>query len=389
MSKIKIAIAPALTAGLLAAGAATAVTVATAHAAPVTTHYVSPSGRAAARDVSCGTAGYSSVNAAIAASSRGGTVVVCPGTYHAEVMIRKPLNLIGRRGAVIDAAGQPRVNVGGVLPGSIGIGVVGTSGVRVIGITVEHAGFDAILVARSSHVSVSDNVLLHNGDVGVNLNGSSLSQAVRNTSEYNAGGGFLVADDNGRTSHNLIADNVASHNPGGCGVVVAGHGKAGVIGNVISHNLLTDNGTLAKHSGAGVVIATEVPGETVADNTVAGNTIYGNGLAGVTIHAHLPGQNLNGNRITGNTIGVNNTLGDPIDLATSTSSTKNVAVPDTRTTGILVGAASTIQVQISDNSIASDHYGIFLEDVGKAAVRASLHGNRYHRVAIVVNRVRA
>src|SRR5215469_7444843 len=119
MSKIKTAMAPALAAGLLAAGAAAA---ATAHAAPVTTSFVSPSGHSGARDISCDTAGYSSINAAISAASRGGTVVVCAGTYHAEVLIRKPLNLVGRQGAVIDAAGQARINVGGELPGSIGIG---------------------------------------------------------------------------------------------------------------------------------------------------------------------------------------------------------------------------------------------------------------------------
>jgi len=380
MRKIKIAIAPALAAGLLAAGAAAA------HATPVNTRYVSPSGHSGAVDTSCATAGYSSINAAIAASSRGGTVVACPGTYRAEVVIGKPLNLIGRRGAVIDAAGQARLDVGGKLPGSIGIGVLGTSDVRVSGFKVEDAGFDAILVASSSHVSVSGNLLLHNGDVGVNLNGASWSVVTGNTSEYNTGGGFLIADDNGRTSHNVVSLNVASHNAGGCGVIVAGHGTAGVTDNVIAGNLLTYNGTLPSSSGAGVVIATEVPGETVAGNTVTGNTIYGNGLAGVTIHAHLPGQDLNGNSITGNTIGVNDTLGDRIGLAASPSSTKNVAVPDTRTTGILVGAASPIQVRISGNSIDGDQYGIFLEGVG-AAVRASLQGNRYHQVETPVKRV--
>jgi hypothetical protein len=380
MRKIKIAVAPALAAGLLAAGAATA------HAAPGSTRYVSPSGQSGARDTSCATAGYSSINAAIAASSRGGTVVVCRGTYRAEVVISKPLNLVGRRGAVIDAAGQARLNVGGTLPGSIGIGVLGTSDVRVSGFTVEDAGFDAILVARSSDVSVSDNVLVHNGNVGVDINGSSFTGAVRNTAEYNTGGGFLVADDLGRSSHNGVSHNVASRNPGGCGVILAGHTTAGVTDTLVADNLLTYNGTLKGKGGAGVVIATEVRGGTVAGNTVTGNTIYGNGLAGVTIHAHLPGQNLNGNRITGNTIGVNNTLGDPVDLATAQSSTKNVGVPDARTTGILVGAASPIRVLISRNYIDGDHYGIFLEGVGKA-VRASLQDNRYRHVAILVKRV--
>jgi parallel beta-helix repeat protein len=388
MRKIKIAIAPALAVGLLAAGAATAHAAATGHADSGDTYYVSPWGQSGDSDYSCDTAAHSSINAAIAAASSGATVVVCPGIYRAEVIIRKPLNLFGREGAVIDAAGQARINVGGELPGSIGIGVVGTSDVRVSGFKVEDAGFDAILVARSSHVSVSDNLLVHNGDVGVNLNGSSWSQATGNISEDNTGGGFLVADDLGRTSHNVVSHNVATDNPGGCGVIVVGHTTAGVIDNLVADNRLTYNGTLKSKGGAGVIIATEVPRETVADNTVTGNTIYGNGLAGVAIHAHMPGQNLNGNRITDNTIGRNDTLGDPIDLITSGSSTKNVAVPDTRTTGILVGAASAIQVQISDNYIENDHYGVFLEGVGVgAAVRAALHGNRYHHIDIYVEHI--
>jgi hypothetical protein len=234
---------------------------------------------------------------------------------------------------------------------------------------------------------VSWNVLLHNGDVGVDINGSSWSQAYRNVSEYNTGGGYLIADDIGPNSHNTVSYNVATHNPGGCGVIVAGHSTAGVTHNLIAYNLLTYNGTLkSSGGGAGVVIATEVPGETVADNTVIGNTIYGNGLAGVTIHAHLPGQHMNGNQIIRNWIGTNNTLGDPIDLATSPSSMKNVAVPDTRTTGILVGSASQISVLIKNNYISRNHFGIFLEGVGKV-VHATLQNNHYWKVSVHVKRV--
>ena len=378
----KIAMALVLAAGLLGFGAVAA------QAGTVTTRYVSPHGTSGAADTSCKTAGYSNINAAITASSSGSTVVVCKGTYHTQAIVSKPLNLIGRSGAVINAKGQTPLTIGTTkLPGSIGIGVLATSHVRVTGFKVVDAGFDAILVGLSTHVTVSRNVLLHNGDVGVDLNGSSWSEAFRNVAEYNAGGGYLVADDVGPNSHNVVSYNEATHNPGGCGVVVAGHSTFGVTDNLISHNLLTYNGTLkSSGGGAGVVIATEVPGETVAGNTVIGNTIYGNGLAGVTIHAHLPGQHMNGNRIIRNWIGTNNTLGDPIDLSTSPTSMKNVAKPDTRTTGILVGSASPIWVQITGNYIARNHYGIFLEGVGKV-VHASIHGNHYWKVSVRVKRV--
>ncbi len=359
-----------------------------AQASSGSTAYVSPSGSSSGANTSCATAGYSSIGKAVAAASAGGTVVVCRGVYKTQVVVSKPLTLAGQPGAVIDAKGQKPLKIGPMkLPGSIGIGVLGTKNVRVSGFKVRNAGFDAILVALSSRVSVSHNLLKHNGDVGVDLNGSSWSQATGNVSEDNTGGGFLVADDVGPNSHNVVAWNVASDNPGGCGVIVAGHSTAGVTDNLVAHNVLTYNGTLkSTGGGAGVVIATEVPGETVAGNTVTGNLIYGNGLAGVTIHAHLPGQNLNGNRITGNVIGTNNTLGDPIDLATSPSSKKNVAVPDTRTTGILVGSASAIHVLISGNRIVRNHFGIFLEGVGRP-VHATLFGNQFHRVVRPVKRV--
>jgi hypothetical protein len=74
------------------------------------------------------------------------------------------------------------------LPGSVGIGVLGTGGVRVSGFRVTGAGFDAILVGASWHVLVSGNYLWGNGDVGVDVDGSSYTQALRNTSTRNEGG---------------------------------------------------------------------------------------------------------------------------------------------------------------------------------------------------------
>ena len=67
---------------------------------------------------------YRNINAAIAAVGEGGTVVVCPGIYDEEVVVTKPLNLVGRR-AKIDATGQPPLKVAGMtLPGSDGIAVL-------------------------------------------------------------------------------------------------------------------------------------------------------------------------------------------------------------------------------------------------------------------------
>ncbi len=331
--------------------------------------YVSPSAHNGA-DTSCRTAGYSDINTAIAAVGPGGTVVVCRGTYDEQVVVTKSLNLYGR-GATIDAKGQTPLKVGSLtLPGSIGIGVLGTSGVQVSGFRVTGAGFDAILVGASSYVSVSRNYLWDNGDVGVDVNGSSYTRVTSNYSAHNEGGGFLVADDIGPNSHNVIGWNTATRNPGGCGVIVAGHSTAGVTDNLVIGNWLSYNGTLkSSGGGAGVVIASEVPGETVAYTTVTGNHIWGNGLAGVTVHVHEPNQDFNGTKIIGNWIGQNNTLGDPIGLFASTATNaKNYAVPDPYTTGILAATASSVTgTVIAGNHISDNHYGIFLEALSTVA----------------------
>ena len=119
----KIPVALGGVASLLALGA-TAVPASAAGSSG--TVYVSPTGSSSGADTSCRTAGYSGINAAVAASGPGGTVVVCRGTYHTQVVVSKSLTLIGRPGAVINAKGQTPLKIGKIkLPGSIGIGVLG------------------------------------------------------------------------------------------------------------------------------------------------------------------------------------------------------------------------------------------------------------------------
>jgi hypothetical protein len=359
-----------LLAGLVAVGASAFTLVgASAADAASSTVYVSKHAHAGAPDRSCATARYRHINSAIAAAPRGGRVVVCGGTYKVQAVVTKSLALIGRHGATINARGQKPISK--KLPGGSGIVVYGARNVEVSGFTVVNAGFDAILVARSRRVLVSHNLLQHNGDVGVDFNGTSDSLATRNLARFNKGGGFLIADDLGPTHYDAVTWNKATRNPGGCGVIIAGHSTAGVWDNYVAHNLLTFNGLNHKQPGAGVVIATEVKGERVSGNDVADNEIYGNGLAGVTIHSHVPGQKMSGNQIVGNDIGKNNLVGDTIGLAPPVK-----AHPDMRTTGILVGASSFIKVSIHGNYIHSNWYGIYLN----GRIHAHIYHNRWHKV---------
>ena len=81
------AVATLLAFGASAAGASTA------EASTGSTAYVSPSGSSSGADTSCATAEYASISKAVAAVSAGGTVVVCRGTYHTQVVVSKPLTL--------------------------------------------------------------------------------------------------------------------------------------------------------------------------------------------------------------------------------------------------------------------------------------------------------
>ena len=83
----------------LSAGEAAASTDGSAHVSRLV--YVAHSAKNAA-DTSCKTAKYRDINTAIAAVSTGGTVIVCAGTYDEQVVVTKPLTLVGR-GATISA----------------------------------------------------------------------------------------------------------------------------------------------------------------------------------------------------------------------------------------------------------------------------------------------
>ena len=198
----------------------------------------------AASDHSCSSAAYTSIQAAVEAAPVRGTVVVCPGTYLQNVTVDKSLTLSGKPGAIINATGD-----------AYGVGVT-ASWVTVTGLTVEDASAsvnspmgptttlaDGIVTAggytsgppmTADHVTITHNVVEGNAGSGIHLNSTSYWVATGNYVTNNGVGINISADFGVAASHNVISNNVANDNPGGCGLDLADHSGVGVFDNLVT-----------------------------------------------------------------------------------------------------------------------------------------------------------
>ena len=415
-------LAPLLVAGAVTAqaGAASAGTTGRDghHKILYVSHHAWPWGA----DRSCRSARFRTIQSAVNAARPGATVVVCPGTYHEQVVLSKPVSLEGRRATIDQDGVNPGFQV--TLPGLgtqtiFAAVVMASSGIRFSGFKVTHAQGEGILAAglggEISGISISHNAVVDNdlgfgvptpkstyfecqpngqipGDCGegIHLTGVAFSSIKGNFVAFNSGG-MLISDETGPTHNNVIAGNLVTGNATDCGITMPGHNSnaldakgnrqpavAGVYDNVVRNNVVTNNGQQGE--GAGVLFANAGPGTAVYDNLVKGNFIAGNELSGVTFHAHTlpPGtfENLSGNKVIGNSIGKNNTGGDPLDCPPGSTT---CSPQDLVTTGILVFSGGTkVKVTIAFNHIFDNAIGIWLSKVVHAA---GLRTNTFTNVA--------
>lgn len=281
---------------------------------------------------------YRTISAAVTASAPGDIIQVAEGTYNEDVIIPKPLSLVGqnRQNTVIEASGLANgINISGH-------DNPGLSHVIVTGFTVQNANFSGILVSNASAVTITNNIVRDNDRTlaagacpglpaffqagenldcgeGIQLSAVDHSTVANNTVEHNAGG-ILVADDTGATNNNVISGNLVQKNVPDCGITLASHSPAGVFANSVSGNISVANG------GAGVGIFAGGPGNKAYANLVLNNRLENNALPGVTMHNHAapgvgpvpagaPPAVFNDNVIVGNRISGN--AADTADAATS------------------------------------------------------------------------
>ncbi len=351
-----------------------------------------------------GTGGcYKTIGAAVAAASANDTILVAPGTYQEDVVITKPLSLVGAgaKRTIIDATGLANgIHVDGYEN-------PGLSHVNVNGFTVENANFQGILVTNASSVNLSSNRVTGNdthlqpttepptcpgiegvlGGVfvagegfdcgeGIHLSGVTHSIVADNVVQGNAGG-ILLSDDTGGTHDNVLSGNTVQNNLYDCGITLASHHfdseqldpAFGVYHNTVTGNTSSGNGTATAGEGAGVGLFAAGPGAQTYGNVVIKNVLTGNGLPGVTMHSHAFNQDLNDNLIVGNQISGNGPDGDSASGAPTGivvfSDDSGGAAP---ITGTLISKnvfkQEGIDVAVKTPGSVDTHFNNFLDSVG-------------------------
>jgi nitrous oxidase accessory protein NosD len=349
----------------------------------------------------CRHAQYSTINAAVTAANPGDTVVVCSGTYKEDVVITKPLTLVGQN-ATINATGLPGAPIGAILGQDPYNGItIESSNVTVKGFTVEGAEGEGILAVNPNPVSVTvagmplhtgspiTHVTIEDNDVtgndlgfndptspyvsctpnggsdcgeGIHLMSVAYSSVINNQSVANSGG-ILLTDEFGPNHDNLVQGNYVADNTKDCGITIPSHNLGlnpvtgqldpsfgGVYNNKIINNTSIDNGV--KGYGAGIGIFAPESYTASYNNLVSGNFIEGNGLAGISVHSHAANAYVNGNVFVYNKIGTNN-----VDLADGTDTTP---ISD-QTTGILIWSDATpYSFVVAHNTIFDNGYGVWL-----------------------------
>ncbi|MGP8246100.1 MAG: right-handed parallel beta-helix repeat-containing protein [Bryobacteraceae bacterium] len=348
-------------------------TLGLAHSAAAKTLCVNPGGTSGC---------YATIGAAVSAAAANDQIQIGPGEYAEDVVLSKPLALVGA------GAAATIVNARGLANGIYvdGLDNPGMAGVLVTGLTVMNANFEGILVTNTTDSLISNNHVANNdqslnyaasscagqpvfetseGDdcgEGIHLVATFAVTVANNEVELNAGG-ILLSDETGQTYENLITSNSVHDNALDCGITLASHSPSpkaasplpyGVFSNSVVGNNVSRNGLIG--AGAGVGIFAPGPGNLNFGNKVIGNVLENNGLPGVTIHNHAappatPGVNLNDNVIMGNLISGNG------------ADTEDAATPGT--TGINVySLAPVYQTQILENTIQNEAVDVVMNHPG-------------------------
>jgi parallel beta-helix repeat protein len=332
---------------------------------------------------------YAKIQLAVNAASNNDLINVAPGTYKEDVVIGKPLSLIGSGAgsSVIDATGLPN----GIFVD--GYDNPGLNNVTVAGFSVKNALYEGVLVVSTSNATILNNRIVNNdkegpvfgsgpacngqppfetdesGDCGgaLHLLGAVNVMVAGNVMSGNADG-ILISDETAASHDNVIVNNIVTDNPLECGIVLASHppvGSAppyyaphyGVFNNTVANNVSNANGVQIGGAGVGLFSDGEGPGR-ASGNLIVRNQLTNNGIPGVALHTHVgpafgaPADNMNGNVIVGNFISGNGA--DTFDTATPGPTGININSGD--------GGSPVQGTIISQNLIQNEQVDVAVND---------------------------
>ncbi|HVO97755.1 MAG TPA: right-handed parallel beta-helix repeat-containing protein [Bryobacteraceae bacterium] len=325
---------------------------------------------------------YATIGAAVSAAAANDIINIAPGSYAENVVVNKPLSLVGSgpESTIINAKGLAN----GIYVD--GLDNPGLSGVIVTGLTVMNANFEGILLTNVSYSMITENHVTDNDQSlnyaagtcpglpvfetnegedcgeGIHLVGVDHTTVANNTVDLNSGG-ILLSDETGQTHDNMILGNNVHENALDCGITLASHAPSpkassplpyGIFNNTIQGNIASGNGRVG--AGAGIGIFAPGPGNMNFGNKVIGNLIMNNGIPGVSIHNHAappgaPPVNLNDNVIVGNFISGNGA--DDADASTAGPTGINV-----------YGVAPIYGTVIAENTIVNEAFDVVMNNPG-------------------------
>jgi len=343
------------------------------------------------------------IQEAINAANSGDTIDVARGAYAGNVVVDRPVALLGAGigDTIIDATGLGNgINVDG-------LDNAGLSRVIIRGFTVQNADHQGIVVTNASDVTIVGNRVTGNDRAlqlsqtgppacpglpphfvafqgldcgeGIQLSGVTYSTVADNVVDHNSGG-ILVSDDTGPNHDNFITGNVVRDNPYDCSITLATHDlnplqgmpPKGVYHITVKGNTVVRNG-LASGEGAGIGIFAPTPGSQNYGNVIVDNYLAQNGLPGVTLHSHSPGQNVNDHLIAHNTI-----FGNGPDAESGSTEKAGVAITADPGAGPITGIrivgnkifGEGVDVVFSAPGSLSAHQNSFFDDIGVANLGA-------------------
>lgn len=254
-------------AALAAAGAAAIMLMAGSSAAMATggTNWVSPNGHSGKANSGCGSAAYSSINAALADTPNGGVVRVCAGTYNEQVVVDHPVSITGSGSAstIIQGPSSPAVagqcNSSGEDEDVVDVCTSGS--VSLAKLTVKGGWPSNVCYDDMFGITVfgGANATLK-GDVVTGVGGDALTDGCQ------GGVGIQVGRNLGSQAGTASMSSVTVTNYQKTGVVVDGPGNSAVI----KSSTVTGAGASPAIAQNGIQISRGASG-TIQNSTVTGN----------------------------------------------------------------------------------------------------------------------